>query len=59
MFYVNKITIYQIIKLFFYRVFLTTRNPHPELTPDVASVVNEVNFTTTSAGLTGQVIFLL
>lgn len=37
------------------RLFLTTRNPNPELTPDISSVVNEVNFTTTRAGLTGQV----
>ena len=38
-----------------FRVFLTTRNPAPEIPPDAASVVTEVNFTTTRAGLTGQV----
>ena len=36
-------------------LFLTTRNPAPEIPPDAASVVTEVNFTTTKAGLTGQV----
>ncbi|XP_047126593.1 cytoplasmic dynein 2 heavy chain 1 isoform X1 [Hydra vulgaris] len=41
-----------------FRVYLTTRNPHPELTPDAASLVNEVNFTTTRAGLTGQLLAL-
>ena len=38
-----------------FRLFLTTRNPAPEIPPDAASVVTEVNFTTTKAGLTGQV----
>ena len=38
-----------------FRLFLTTRNPAPEIPPDAASVVTEVNFTTTRAGLTGQV----
>ena len=37
---------------------MTTRNPNPELPPDVSSVVNEVNFTTTRAGLTGQLLAL-
>lgn len=36
-------------------IFLTTRNPAPEIPPDAASVVTEVNFTTTRAGLSGQV----
>ena len=36
-------------------LFLTTRNPAPEIPPDAASVITEVNFTTTKAGLTGQV----
>ena len=36
-------------------VFLTTRNPAPEITPDAGSVITEVNFTTTRAGLTAQV----
>ena len=34
---------------------MTTRNPNPELPPDATAIVNEVNFTTTRAGLTGQV----
>lgn len=38
-----------------FRLFLTTRNPDPDIPPDAASVITEVNFTTTSAGLTGQV----
>ncbi len=38
-----------------FRLFLTTRNPSPEIPPDAASVITEVNFTTTRAGLTGQV----
>ena len=38
-----------------FRVYLTTRNPSAELLPDMEAIVNEVNFTTTRAGLTGQV----
>ena len=38
-----------------FRLFLTTRNPAPEIPPDAASDITEVNFTTTKAGLTGQV----
>lgn len=38
-----------------FRLFLTTRNPNPEIPPDAFSIVTEVNFTTTRAGLTGQV----
>lgn len=41
-----------------FRIYLTTRNPTPELLPDMEAIVNEVNFTTTRAGLTGQVINL-
>uniref|UniRef100_A0A2C9KF65 Dynein heavy chain coiled coil stalk domain-containing protein n=1 Tax=Biomphalaria glabrata TaxID=6526 RepID=A0A2C9KF65_BIOGL len=37
-----------------FRLFLTTRNPNPEITPDAAAIITEVNFTTTRAGLTGQ-----
>lgn len=40
-----------------FRIYLTTRNPTPELLPDMESIVTEVNFTTTRAGLTGQVMF--
>ena len=36
-------------------LFLTTRNPLPDITSDAASIVSEVNFTTTKAGLTAQV----
>ena len=39
-----------------FRLFMTTRNPQPELPPDVASVITEVNFTTTRAGLEGQLL---
>jgi dynein heavy chain 2, cytosolic len=38
-----------------FRIYLTTRNPSAELLPDMEAIVNEVNFTTTRAGLTGQV----
>ena len=38
-----------------FRVYLTTRNPSAELLPDMQAIVNEVNFTTTRAGLSGQV----
>ena len=38
-----------------FRLFMTTRNPNPEIPPDAAAVITEVNFTTTRAGLTGQV----
>lgn len=41
-----------------FRLFLTTRNPTPELLPDMQAIINEVNFTTTRAGLTGQVSLL-
>lgn len=38
-----------------FRLFLATRNPDPFIPPDAVSVVTEVNFTTTRAGLRGQV----
>ena len=38
-----------------FRLFMVTRNPKPEIPPDAASIISEVNFTTTRAGLTGQV----
>lgn len=38
-----------------FRLFLATRNPSLFIPPDAASVVTEVNFTTTRAGLKGQV----
>jgi hypothetical protein len=37
-----------------FRLFMTTRNPNPEIPPDAAAIITEVNFTTTRAGLTGQ-----
>lgn len=39
-----------------FRLFLATRNPAPELPPDAASTVTVVNFTTTRAGLSGQLL---
>lgn len=39
-----------------FKLFLATRNPAPELPPDASSIVTEVNFTTTRAGLTGQLL---
>ena len=41
-----------------FRLFMTTRNPKPELPPDGSAIISEVNFTTTRAGLTGQVRLL-
>ena len=34
----------------------STRNPDPQLPPDAASLVNEVNFTVTKSGLEGQLL---
>ncbi|XP_022103094.1 cytoplasmic dynein 2 heavy chain 1-like isoform X1 [Acanthaster planci] len=39
-----------------FRLFMTTRNPNPEIPPDAASIISEVNFTITRAGLTGQLL---
>uniref|UniRef100_A0A8B9L141 Dynein cytoplasmic 2 heavy chain 1 n=1 Tax=Astyanax mexicanus TaxID=7994 RepID=A0A8B9L141_ASTMX len=41
-----------------FRLFLATRNPSPFIPPDAASVITEVNFTTTRAGLRGQLLAL-
>ncbi|KAK2847119.1 hypothetical protein Q5P01_010118 [Channa striata] len=41
-----------------FRLFLATRNPTPFIPPDAASVVTKVNFTTTRAGLRGQLLAL-
>ena len=38
-----------------FRLFMCTRNPNPEIPPDAASIISEINFTTTRAGLSGQV----
>lgn len=42
-----------------FRLFLATRNPTPFIPPDAVSVVTEVNFTTTRAGLRGQVTLVI
>ncbi|RDD40688.1 Cytoplasmic dynein 2 heavy chain 1 [Trichoplax sp. H2] len=39
-----------------FKLYLATRNPQPELPSDAASIVNEINFTTTKAGLTAQLL---
>lgn len=39
-----------------FKLFLTTRNPFPDITPDVASIISKVNFTTTRAGLSAQLL---
>ncbi|CAK8696967.1 unnamed protein product [Clavelina lepadiformis] len=41
-----------------FRLFMTTRNPHPDIPPDAASILSEVDFTTTRAGLKGQLLAL-
>ncbi|KAK2517344.1 Dync2h1 [Columba guinea] len=41
-----------------FRLFLSTRNPNPFIPPDAASIVTEVNFTTTGSGLRGQLLAL-
>ncbi|XP_019521077.1 PREDICTED: cytoplasmic dynein 2 heavy chain 1 [Hipposideros armiger] len=41
-----------------FRLFLSTRNPNPFIPPDAASIVTEVNFTTTRSGLQGQLLAL-
>ncbi|CAF93625.1 unnamed protein product, partial [Tetraodon nigroviridis] len=41
-----------------FRLFMATRNPAPFIPPDAASVITEVNFTTTRAGLRGQILAL-
>lgn len=39
-----------------FRLFLSTRNPHPEIPPNASSIITVVNFTTTRAGLTSQLL---
>ncbi|MXQ96699.1 hypothetical protein E5288_WYG013272 [Bos mutus] len=41
-----------------FRLFLSTRSPNPFIPPDAASIVTEVNFTTTRSGLRGQLLAL-
>lgn len=38
-----------------FKLFMTTRNPNLEVSPDAIAIVTAVNFTTTRAGLTSQV----
>ena len=39
-----------------FQLFLTTRSPSPDIPPHTASIISEVNFTTTRAGLTSQLL---
>jgi dynein heavy chain 2 len=39
-----------------FRLFLVTRNPTPDLPPDAAGLVTQVNFTVTRSGLEGQLL---
>lgn len=39
-----------------FRLYLVTRNPAPDLPPDAASLVTQVNFTVTKSGLEGQLL---
>ncbi len=39
-----------------FRIYLVTRNPNPDLPPDAKSLITEVNFTVTKAGLEGQLL---
>ena len=39
-----------------FKLFMVTKNPNPDLAVDGKSLVSLVNFTTTSAGLTGQLL---
>lgn len=39
-----------------FRLYLVTRNPTPDLPPDAAPLVAEVNFTVTRSGLEGQLL---
>ena len=39
-----------------FRLFLATRNPQPDIPPHADSIVSQVNFTTTRAGLSAQLL---
>jgi dynein heavy chain 2 len=41
-----------------FRLFLVTRNPSPDIPPDAAALVTQVNFTVTKSGLEGQLLGL-
>ena len=39
-----------------FRLYLVTRDPSPQIPPDIASLITEVNFTVTRSGLEGQLL---
>ena len=39
-----------------FKLYLTTRNPLPDITPDAGGITTKVNFTTTRAGLAAQLL---
>jgi dynein heavy chain 2 len=39
-----------------FRMFLVTRNPDPDIPPDAAALVTQINFTVTKSGLEGQLL---
>ena len=39
-----------------FKVFMMTKNPNPDVAPDGRSLVTMINFTTTKAGLSGQLL---
>eukprot|EP01035_Chromulina_nebulosa_P017589 gene17589-23159_t len=39
-----------------FRLYLITRNPNPDIPPDAASLVTQINFTITKSGLEGQLL---
>jgi dynein heavy chain 2 len=41
-----------------FRMFLVTRNPKPDIPPDAAGLVTQINFTVTRSGLEGQLLGL-
>jgi dynein heavy chain 2 len=41
-----------------FQLFLVTRNPRPDLPPDAAALVTQINFTVTRSGLEGQLLGL-
>jgi len=41
-----------------FKLYLATRNPHPDLPPDALALINPVNFIVTRSGLEGQLLGL-
>lgn len=41
-----------------FKLFLVTRNPNPDIPPDAAALVSQVNFSVTRSGLEGQLLGL-